>query len=86
VPIERDVRIREVVEDEQLPLAGEVDDPHEVQVNDDGRRVVREREHEHAGRWPRPLPGYAGGCVAHGFPEPRAQVRFLPGALPAWPA
>ena len=53
MPVEGDVRVGEVVDDENLPLAREVDDPlHEVAVDDRGRRVVRERENEHP--WARP--------------------------------
>jgi hypothetical protein len=48
VAVEADVGIREVVDDDHLPLPAEVDDPlHEVEVDDGPRRVVRERDDEH---------------------------------------
>jgi hypothetical protein len=47
--VEGEVGVGEIVDDEQFLLAGEVDDAlHETGVDHRGRRVVREREQEHA--------------------------------------
>ena len=49
VAVEGEIRVREVVDDQQLPLACELDDLlEEAGVDVDGRRVVRIGEDEHA--------------------------------------
>ena len=58
VAVEAEVGVREVVDEQHLVLAGEVDHPlHEREVDARGRRVVRERQHDDLRPRPRVLPG-----------------------------